>query len=152
MATILKPRRRLTHKFCPHCCKDINTKTYKEHRRLYFDATSKSWLTVETSNVETYESDSSGSSPFSSTPELTDDGGMYDGFSWDITPDTRAPKALDDHPSHSEGMMYKQISTSSSRHTSYPMLTLEALKGVVILGQANWIISFSSSPACLWLT
>ena len=95
---------------------------------------------VETSNVETYESDSSGSFLFSSRPELTDDGGTYDDFNWDITPDTSAPKALDSHPSQSEGMTYKQISTSSSRHTNYPMLTLEALKGVVImvnLGQAN---------------
>lgn len=70
---------------------------------------------VETSNVETYESDSSGSSLFSSTPELTDDGGTYDDFNWDVTPDTSAPKALDDHPSHSDGITYKQISKSSSR-------------------------------------
>ena len=104
MATILTPRPRLTHKYCPHCNKEINTKTYKEHRRLYFDVASKSWLTVGISSVETYESDSSGSSPFSSTPELTDDGGMYDDFNWDVTPEVASvPKVLGDHPSHSEG-------------------------------------------------
>ena len=54
--------------------------------------------------METYESDSSGSSLFSSTPELTDDGGMYDDFNWDVTPEvTSVPKVLGDHPSHSEG-------------------------------------------------
>ena len=81
--------------------------------------------------METYESDSSGSSPFSSTPELTDDGGMYDDFNWDITPDTRAPKALDDHLSHPEGMTYKQISTSSSRHTSYPLISSHYIQKVL---------------------
>lgn len=57
------------HKFCR---KEINIKTYKEHRRLYFDVTSKSWLVGSTTVENARESDSSDSSLFSSTPDPSD--------------------------------------------------------------------------------
>ena len=36
-------RKRLTHKYCPHCGKDCNIKTYRDHKRLFFNRDSKSW-------------------------------------------------------------------------------------------------------------
>ena len=34
----------VTYRICPHCDKQLNLKSYKAHRRLYFDSQSKSWL------------------------------------------------------------------------------------------------------------
>ena len=30
--------------FCPHCSQTLSTKTYKAHKRLYFDSNSNSWI------------------------------------------------------------------------------------------------------------
>ena len=34
----------LSHKWCPHCGKELNIKTYKEHKRLYYNESTKEWL------------------------------------------------------------------------------------------------------------
>ena len=45
MSARKKPRvSAATHRICPHCDKELNIKTYRAHRRLYFDSQSKSWL------------------------------------------------------------------------------------------------------------
>ena len=57
----------LTHRVCPHCNREINIKTYRDHRRLYFNEMSKSWL-VAPASCSTMSDDqvsSSGSSIFS---------------------------------------------------------------------------------------
>lgn len=36
-------RMRLTHKFCPHCKRECNIKTYKDHKRLYFSQEENTW-------------------------------------------------------------------------------------------------------------
>ena len=40
---IAAKQRKLTHKYCPHCKKDCNIKTYKDHKRLFFNSDTKSW-------------------------------------------------------------------------------------------------------------
>ena len=40
-------RSRLTHKRCPHCGKNVNLKTFKEHRRLYYDSDKRTWTKHE---------------------------------------------------------------------------------------------------------
>ena len=47
----------VTHKYCPHCQKDCNVKTYKEHRRLFFNLDKKSWYVASTSEQTAIESD-----------------------------------------------------------------------------------------------
>ena len=37
-------RRIITHRFCPHCKKELNVKTFKHHRRLFFDEASNTWV------------------------------------------------------------------------------------------------------------
>lgn len=32
---------------CEHCSKEVNIKIYKEHKRLYYDARSRSWVKEE---------------------------------------------------------------------------------------------------------
>ena len=44
---------RLTHKYCPHCQKDCNVKTYKEHRRLFFNPAKKSWYVPPSTSEQT---------------------------------------------------------------------------------------------------
>ena len=45
MSARKKPRvSAATHRICPHCDKELNIKTRRVHRRLYFDSQSKSWL------------------------------------------------------------------------------------------------------------
>ena len=36
-------RPRLSHRHCPHCNKVLNVKTFKDHKRLFFDRDTKSW-------------------------------------------------------------------------------------------------------------
>ena len=50
-------RRKLTHKYCPHCKKECNIKTYKDHKRLFFNPESKAWYQESTNESATHESD-----------------------------------------------------------------------------------------------
>jgi len=54
-------RLKLLYKFCPHCQKQCNIKTYKDHKRLYFNVETKSWLTATSCN--------SASAKYSAIPE-----------------------------------------------------------------------------------
>ena len=51
-------RSRLTHKRCPHCGKNLNLKTFKEHRRLYYDSNKRSWNKCEGTSSQTASSSS----------------------------------------------------------------------------------------------
>ena len=44
-------RSRLTHKKCPHCGKNVNLKTFKEHRRLYYDSGKRTWTKNESTRA-----------------------------------------------------------------------------------------------------
>ena len=46
----------MTHKYCPYCQKDCNVKTYKEHRRLFYNPDKKSWYVASTSEQTAIES------------------------------------------------------------------------------------------------
>ena len=48
---------RLSRKYCPHCKKDCNIKTYKDHKRLYFDSDTKFWYVSSASDGAAVESD-----------------------------------------------------------------------------------------------
>lgn len=52
----------LSHKLCPHCGKELNIKTYKEHKRLYYNDSTKEWLRTEPT---LFESDSEASTDMS---------------------------------------------------------------------------------------
>lgn len=63
-------RMRVTHKFCPHCKRKCNIKTYKDHRRLHFSPKRKLWLGTSSqesdsdsmqSSVDSFDSDSASS-------------------------------------------------------------------------------------------
>ena len=46
-------KRALSHKFCPHCKKSCNIKTYREHKRLYFSQDLNHWYATDyTTNSE----------------------------------------------------------------------------------------------------
>lgn len=51
-------RSHLTHKRCPHCGKNLNLKTFKEHRRLYYDSNRKSWNKCEGTDSQSASSTS----------------------------------------------------------------------------------------------
>jgi len=36
-------KRRRSYRVCEHCGKEVNIKIYREHKRLYFDATTNTW-------------------------------------------------------------------------------------------------------------
>ena len=55
-------RIRLTHKYCPHCEKECNIKTYKDHKRLFFNHDSKSWYCEGTSSTRATDGDGDSSS------------------------------------------------------------------------------------------
>lgn len=46
-AAISSKKPKLIHKLCPHCNKQLNLKSYMEHKRLHFDESSKCWHKVE---------------------------------------------------------------------------------------------------------
>ena len=38
---------KVQRKLCPHCNKDVSMKTFKSHKRKFYDADSKRWLIKE---------------------------------------------------------------------------------------------------------
>lgn len=36
-------RSKLSHKFCPHCKKECNIKTYRDHKRLHYSQVENTW-------------------------------------------------------------------------------------------------------------
>ena len=44
-------KRRVSHRFCPHCNKDLNLKSFKYHKKLYFQSTS-GWTTTNDKHSE----------------------------------------------------------------------------------------------------
>ena len=65
-------RIRMTHRYCPHCQKDCNIKTYKEHKRLYFYSDTRSWYVASTFEQGAAESDSEGLSSSLASEEKED--------------------------------------------------------------------------------
>ena len=61
---------RLSHKICPHCDRELNIRTYKEHKRLYFHEESNSWYKTGVQNI-TSDSDSSDITPPPSPPAVS---------------------------------------------------------------------------------
>lgn len=51
-------RVRLAYKFCPHCKRECNIKTYKQHKRLFFNSDLKTWYTARTLPEKRVSSDS----------------------------------------------------------------------------------------------
>lgn len=54
--------RKRDYKYCQHCKKELNTKRFKEHQRLYFNRSTNEWIkehidTCEASTVSDQESD-----------------------------------------------------------------------------------------------
>ena len=49
----MKSAKKVTHKVCPHCKKELNLKTYKDHKRLYYDISSNTWLASQAAAVMT---------------------------------------------------------------------------------------------------
>ena len=43
-------RSKLSYKVCPHCQKELNIRTYKDHKRLYFNEEIKSWFQTPVGN------------------------------------------------------------------------------------------------------
>ena len=37
---------KLMYKYCPHCQKQCSIKAYKDHKRLFFNSETNSWVTV----------------------------------------------------------------------------------------------------------
>lgn len=37
----------VNRRYCPHCNKNLSLKTYKAHKRLYFDRVTKEWRTTD---------------------------------------------------------------------------------------------------------
>ena len=42
-----RPYLKVQRKLCPHCNKDVSMKTFKSHKRKFYDADSKRWLIKE---------------------------------------------------------------------------------------------------------
>lgn len=45
-----------SRRVCPHCLKSVSFKTYKAHRRLYYDSSKDEWFT-DTSRLDLHEDD-----------------------------------------------------------------------------------------------
>ena len=58
---------KLSYKFCPHCCKEVSKKIYKEHKRLFYDSTKKIWTKEQ---LMLHNDDESCTSDFSSLDEF----------------------------------------------------------------------------------
>ena len=82
LAISMTKRVKLSYKYCPHCKKDCNIKTYKEHRRLFFDSELKTWYHAAPSQVAERDvesdSESSNSIPSNDSSDDFDEGGTLD--------------------------------------------------------------------------
>lgn len=91
-------RIKLTHKYCPHCRRQCNIKTYRSHKRLYFSRETKSWsvpqLAKADNDLESAESDfespgSSDGGAESAIHSCSDDDNLLD---LDLSPGRMEPK------------------------------------------------------------
>ena len=65
-------------RWCPHCSQNLSLKTYKAHKRMYYDLAIRQWLTKSTLTVKVQEDDSNDSSDneyFSESPPQSEDDG-----------------------------------------------------------------------------
>lgn len=42
----------VSRRICPHCSKSVSFKTYKAHRRLFYDRSNDVWLSSKEANVD----------------------------------------------------------------------------------------------------
>ena len=67
-------------RWCPHCSQHLSLKTYKAHKRMYYDQATCQWFAKLTFNVEVQDDDSSDSTDneyySESPPQSEDDGKM----------------------------------------------------------------------------
>lgn len=61
---VSKERSRITHKICPHCSKELNLKTYRDHKRLFFNESSNIWFTTEVGSCSRDDKEAGDSSSF----------------------------------------------------------------------------------------
>lgn len=61
--------KKLAYKLCGHCNREVNEKIFKEHRRLYYDPTTKIW-TRESEVTQDDHDDASLSSELESLDDL----------------------------------------------------------------------------------
>lgn len=47
---VKKPK--VSHRLCKHCNKTLNVKTYKEHKRLYYDQATRHWYQAQEEHEE----------------------------------------------------------------------------------------------------
>ena len=57
MVMLAGASRDVCRRICPHCNKNVTFKTYKSHRRLFYDSGSDSWLVVADSPSTSNDTD-----------------------------------------------------------------------------------------------
>ena len=69
-----RPVRIVERRRCPHCNKNLSLKTYKAHKRLYFNKHDVTWLTLnQTGSPERHTREGASSSPPQSEFDDSDD-------------------------------------------------------------------------------
>ena len=48
---------KVDRRLCPHCDKNVSYKTYKSHKRLYFNTTSGAWINRDDDRLSDHELD-----------------------------------------------------------------------------------------------
>lgn len=68
----------VSRRICPHCSKSVSFKTYKAHRRLFYDFSSDQWLTTNEDSVLSSERNVEEAQPcsFGQVCEQDDGSGM----------------------------------------------------------------------------
>ena len=76
-------KRNRSYQVCPHCNRELNTKRFKEHRRLYFNTDTKRWIVEDKTTLSAEdecstdcfssldEGDTGDVSSFTNHPEMT---------------------------------------------------------------------------------
>ena len=49
--------RKVSRRVCPHCRKSVSFKTYKAHRRHFYDSSADQWLLNEEDNQDIHDGD-----------------------------------------------------------------------------------------------
>ena len=73
------PNLKVDRRWCPHCEQNLLLKTYKAHKRMYYDPVKHQWLTKTSSLAEGPSNDCESVDYYSESPPLlSDDDSMMD--------------------------------------------------------------------------
>ena len=124
-------RLKLMYKYCPHCQRQCHIKAYKDHKRLYFNSDTNTWVTVPDLEQQGSCIDSDSTIDLSSEDECTEDSLLFNFISNNVSESSQqssddivtatkevaaAPDMIKSGKKYTSSILYRQLSILNLLH------------------------------------